>query len=131
LVVDTSALVAILFREPDAPIFDKALAEAPIRLLSAATRVELSFVVEGRKGQDGRIDLEQLLFRIPFEIVTFTEGQAELAIAAFRRFGKGRHRAGLNIGDCYAYALAKATGQKLLFKGDDFRQTDITSALMP
>lgn len=131
MVVDTSALVAILFREADAAVFDRALAASPIRLLSAATRVELSFVVEGRKGSAGRVDLERLLFEVPFEIVSFSQAQAEIAIEAFRKFGKGRHPAGLNIGDCYVYALAKTTGQTLLFKGEDFKHTDIVSALTP
>jgi ribonuclease VapC len=129
MVVDTSALVAILFNEPDAERFARALGEAPVRSLSAVTRVELSFVVEGRKGEAGRTDLELLLRTGNFEIVAVTPQQAEIAIDAFRRFGRGRHRAGLNIGDCFAYALAAAMGHPLLFKGDDFIHTDIPSAL--
>lgn len=129
MVVDTSALVAILLREPDAGRYEEALANAPVRLLSVVTRVELSFVIEGRKHEAGRIDLERLIRAGGFELASVTPGHAEIAIAAFRRFGKGRHRAGLNIGDCFAYALASATGLPLLFKGDDFSQTDIRSAL--
>jgi ribonuclease VapC len=129
MVVDTSAVVAILFNEPDADRFGQALAAAPLRLLSAVTRVELSFVIEGRKRDAGRIDLERLLQQGAFEVVSVTPQQTQFAIDAFRRFGKGRHRAGLNIGDCFSYALAMATGDPLLFKGDDFSHTDVRSAL--
>src|SRR4051812_48666715 len=131
MVVDTSALVAILFDEPDAERFARALAAAPIRLLSAVSRVELSFVIEGRKGETGRADLENLLREGRFDIVAVTPQHAEIAIEAFRRFGRGRHRAALNTGDCFSYALAAATGHALLFKGDDFSHTDIRPALPP
>jgi len=129
MVIDTSALVAILFREPDADRFGACLAAAPVRLMSAVTRVEVSCVVEGRKGARGRTDLELLLRDAEVDIVGVTARDAEIAIEAFRRFGKGHHPAGLNIGDCFAYALAKGTGHKLLFKGGDFGQTDIVPAL--
>jgi ribonuclease VapC len=129
MVIATSALVAVLFREPDAERIGQALAAAPLRLLSAVTRVELSFVVEGRKREAGRTDLELLLRDGAIEVVSTTPQQAEIAIDAFHRFGKGRHRAGLNIGDCFSYALAIATGHPLLFKGDDFGHTDVRSAL--
>jgi ribonuclease VapC len=128
MVIDTSALVAILLGEPDAEQFARALADAPVRLLSAVSRVELSFVVEGRKGETGRADVELLLRDGGFDIVSVTPQQAEIAVDAFRRFGRGRHRAQLNIGDCFAYALATATGQTLLFKGDGFIHTDIRPA---
>jgi ribonuclease VapC len=131
MVVDTSALVAILFAEPDAERFARALADAPVRLVSAVTRVELSFIVEGRKGETGRADLELLLRDGSFDTVAVTPQHAEIAIAAFRRFGRGRHRAGLNIGDCFSYALAVASDHPLLFKGDDFGHTDIRPALPP
>ena len=130
MVVDTSALVAILLGEPDAERFARALGGAPVRLLSAVTRVELSFVIEA-KGETGRADLELLLRDGGFDIVSVTPQQAEIAVGAFRRFGRGRHRARLNIGDCFAYALAVATDHTLLFKGDDFIHTDIRSALPP
>jgi ribonuclease VapC len=129
MVVDTSALVAILFNESDAVRFVRALAAASVRLLSAVTRVELSFVIEGRKRDAGRADLERLLQEGAFEVVSVTPQQAQIAIEAFRRFGKGRHLAGLNIGDCFSYALAISTGAPLLFKGDDFVHTDVRSAL--
>ena len=125
MVVDTSALVAILFGEPDAKLFAEALDTAPVRLVSAVTRVELSFVIEGRKGSAGRADLELLLRDGGFDIVSVTPQQADIAIAAFRRFGRGRHRAGLNIGDCFSYALAVASDHPLLYKGDGFAHTDL------
>jgi len=129
MVIDTSALVSILLQEPDAARFAHALSESAIRLLSVVTRVELSFVIEGRKGETGRADLEHLLRDGGFDIVSVTPQHAEIAVDAFRRFGRGRHRAGLNIGDCFSYALAAATDHPLLFKGDDFIHTDIRPAL--
>lgn len=129
MVLDTSAVVAILQREAEAPRFEACIAASPRRLLSAVTRVELSCVIEGRKGEAGRADLDALLAVMAAEIVGVTPQHAELAITAFRRFGKGRHRAGLNIGDCFAYALAKAADLPLLFKGDDFVHTDIRVAV--
>jgi ribonuclease VapC len=129
MVVDTSALVAILLGEPDAERFARALDDASVRLLSAVTRVELSCVIEGRKGETGRADVELLLRDGGFDIVSVTPQQAEVAIDAFRRFGRGRHRARLNIGDCFAYALAVVADHTLLFKGDDFIHTDIRLAL--
>jgi ribonuclease VapC len=129
MVIDTSALVAILLDEPDAAQFARALSTAPVRLISAVTRVELSFVIEGRKGEQGRADLELMLRDGGFEIVSVTAQQAMIAIDAFRRYGRGRHRAGLNIGDCFSYALAAITSQPLLFKGNDFIHTDLRPAL--
>jgi ribonuclease VapC len=129
LVVDTSALVAILLRELDAEALARCLIEAPRRLVSAVTRAELSFVIEGRNRDGGRRDLERLLNLVRIEVVSVTPQQAEIAIEAFRRFGRGRHRAALNIGDCFSYALAKASDLPLLFKGDDFIHTDIRAAL--
>ncbi|MGE4043548.1 MAG: type II toxin-antitoxin system VapC family toxin [Acetobacteraceae bacterium] len=129
MVVDTSAIVAVLLAEPDAEPIAKALGEAPARLISAVTRVELSFVIEGRKGEPGRQDLERLLGSGGFEVVSVTPHHADLAIEAFRRYGKGRHPAGLNIGDCFSYALAIATEHPLLFKGSDFAKTDVRVAL--
>jgi ribonuclease VapC len=131
MVVDTSALVAILLRERDTDRFSGRLEETPLRLMSAVTRVELSLVIEGRYGGPGRADLERLLRDTHIEIAAVTPQHADLAIEAFRRFGKGRHRAGLNVGDCFAYALAKATDLPLLFKGNDFVHTDINAALLP
>src|SRR5690349_16688051 len=131
MVVDTSAIMAVLLFEPDAGEFSRALADAPGALISAVTRVELTFVAEGRKGSVGRDALENFLRHSRIEIVAVSVQHAELAIEAFRRFGRGRHRAGLNIGDCFSYALAKSTGLPLLFKGDDFSHTDIEPVLRP
>jgi ribonuclease VapC len=125
MVIDTSALVAILLQEPEAEAMSRAIAGASTRRISAVNRLELSIVIESRKRDQGRADIEKLLAEAQIEIAAVTPDQAELAIEAYRNFGKGRHPAGLNIGDCFAYALAKATGEPLLFKGDDFRQTDI------
>ena len=130
MVVDTSAIVAILLEEPGAIRFGQALQLAATRLMSAVTRVELSLVLEGRKREAGRIAIERLMAPIQFEIVAVTAEHAELAIEAFRRFGKGRHPAGLNFGDCFSYALARASGQPLLFAGRDFGRTDVQPAML-
>ena len=122
MVVDTSAVVAILLGEADAEAFGRALAAAPTRIMSAVSRVELSFVVESRI-------IETFLQLGQFEIADVTAQQTTIAIDAFRRFGKGRHRAALNIGDCFAYALAIALNETLLFKGNDFSHTDIRPAI--
>jgi ribonuclease VapC len=97
--------------------------------MSTATRVELGIVVEARFGAPGRDLVDRFLRDAAVELVDVTAEMAERAISAWRRYGKGRHAAGLNFGDCFAYALAKATGEPLLFKGDDFARTDILSAL--
>src|ERR1700739_1138980 len=129
MVIHTSVLFAILLGAPEAEGFARPVGDAPLRLLSAVHRVELSCLIEGRKGETGRADVEVLLRDGGFDIVSVTPPQAEIAVDAFRRFGRGRHRARLNIGDCVAYALATATGHTLLFKGDDFIHTDICPAL--
>lgn len=129
MVIATSALVAILLQEPESERFERCIAEASVRLLSAVNRVELSCVIENRKGAAGRADLESLLREAGIDTVGATPHHAEIAIEAYRRFGKGHHRAGLNIGDCFAYALAKAADEVLLFKGDDFVHTDVRPAL--
>jgi ribonuclease VapC len=125
MIVDTSAIVAILLGEPDADRFAAAIAGAPVRLLSAVNRVELSLVIEGRKGEVGRRALDAFLAEAGIVVADVGADQAALAIEAFRRFGRGRHPAGLNIGDCFAYALAHATALPLLFKGQDFARTDV------
>ena len=129
MVIDTSAVVAILFGEADQRRYAEAIESATSRLVSAVTRVELACVVEGRKGDAGRERLERFLTLSATDVVAVTPQQATLAIGAFRSYGKGRHPAGLNLGDCFSYALASTMGQALLFKGDDFTQTDIRSAL--
>ena len=129
MVVDTSAIVAILLDESDAHVYAAALRGASPRLLSVVTRVELSCVIEGRKGEKGRTELERFLAVLDGDIVAVSLQHAALAIEAFRTYGKGRHPAALNIGDCFSYALARATGYPLLFKGHDFARTDLPSAL--
>jgi ribonuclease VapC len=128
MVLDTSAIVAILRNEPEGPGFVRLIAADEVRLLSAVSRVECTCVIEGSKRAAGRADLERFLREAAVEIAPVTADQAEIAGEVFRRFGKGRHPAGLNIGDTFAYALAKATGEPLLFKGDDFGLTDVASA---
>jgi len=128
MVIDSSALIAVVRREPEGERFLRIMYEAfPLRV-AASTVVEASVVMLSRFGDDGLSDLESLLRETSVEIMPFTAIQAKLAIDAFRRYGKGRHPAGLNFGDCFSYALAKATGEPLLFKGDDFSQTDIKRA---
>jgi ribonuclease VapC len=129
MVIDTSAILAILFDEPDQRRYGDAIEAAEVRLVSAVTRVELAFVIEGRKREAGRERLERFFRLTGAEIVGVTPQHAEIAVEAFRRFGRGRHRARLNIGDCFSYALAAATNNSLLFKGDDFSHTDIRPAL--
>lgn len=125
MVLDTSVIAAILFGEPESGAFIEALASPQRLLMSALTKLELSIVVEARKGQPGTQALAELLAEAGVETVAFDSGQAELAFAAWRRYGKGRHPAGLNLGDCAAYALARLLDQKLLYKGDGFGQTDV------
>jgi len=125
MVVDSSALVAILLGEAEAAHFAEAI-EASSCLLSAASLLEASIAVETRKGEAAGRELDLLIYRAGIEIVPVDQEQAEMAREAWRRFGKGRHRAGLNYGDCFTYALAKISGAPLLFKGDDFIHTDLT-----
>jgi ribonuclease VapC len=129
MVIDTSALLAILEGEPEAERFAAAIADASAPVLSAATLLEATLVVEGRKGPDGGRDLDLLLYQLGIDIAPLSVEQAQIARAAWRRFGKGRHPAALNYGDCFSYALAKAVGQPLLFKGADFSQTDVDAAV--
>jgi ribonuclease VapC len=128
MVLDSSAILAILLDEPERPGFARLIEQDPMRLVSAATLVEVSIVVESRKGESGRRLLQRFLALTAAEIVPVTAEQAEHACDAFRRWGKGLHPAGLNFGDVFAYALAQATGEPLLFKGNDFACTDITRA---
>ncbi|MCW6512406.1 type II toxin-antitoxin system VapC family toxin [Lichenifustis flavocetrariae] len=127
MILDTSALVAILYREPEATAFAQRIHEADVCRISVATYVELSMVIEHQLGPDGMRQAEAFLRRAGIIIEPVTLNHGELARQAFLDFGKGRHKAGLNFGDCFSYALAKATGEPLLFKGNDFSQTDITS----
>ncbi len=126
MVVDTSALVAIAFVEPETERFLSAIDATAVRLISAASVLETGIVVEGRAGRGAGDDLDALIQRLGLDIEPVTAEQVRIARGAWRAYGKGTgHPAGLNFGDCFAYALAKATGLPLLFKGNDFAQTDI------
>ena len=125
MVIDTSALVAVLRREPGAERLAAALVADPVRRLSAASLVEAAIVMCGRYGEHGERELDLFVQRLYIDVVAVTAEHAEHARDAFRRFGKGRHPAGLNFGDCFAYALAVALAEPLLFVGDDFARTDV------
>ena len=129
MVLDTSALLAILGDEPERRAFNEAIEAADSRVLSAASFVETSIVIEARYGAEGVRDLDLLIERAGIELVPVDAAQARIACRAFSRFGRGRHRAGLNFGDCFAYALATIRSEGLLFKGDDFRHTDLVPVL--
>lgn len=130
MILDTSALMAILAKEADAPRFIEAISGSADGIaLSAATLVEATMVAEGRGGPALGLQLDSLLRRIGAEIVPVGAREAETAREGWRRYGKGRHKAGLNLGDCFAYALAKERDETLLFKGEDFAQTDVKRAL--
>jgi ribonuclease VapC len=131
VVIDTSALAVMLFAEPDAARFVSAIHQDRHRLLSAPTLVEASFVAIGRYGPIGGAQLDALLQRAKVHIVAFTAEHAEIARDAFERYGKGRHSAGLNLGDCFSYALSRASGEPLLCKGDDFSKTDAVLVALP
>jgi ribonuclease VapC len=127
MVIDTSALVAILAGEPEQQAFILALEQADVRRISAATLVEASMVIESRYGPAGLHDLDRLLERAQVEVMAVDAQQALTARGAWQRYGKGRHPAGLNFGDCFSYALAVTQGEPLLFKGGDFAQTDVSA----
>ncbi len=131
MVIDSSALMAVLFGETEAGDFIEALAFPGRKFLSSVNKLEAMIVVEARKGEAGSAALARLLATIEVETIPFDSGQAEIAMAAWRRFGKGRHAAGLNLGDCAAYALASTLNDSLLFKGGDFSKTDVAPALPP
>jgi len=125
MVLDSSALIAILENEPPAEAFVTAIELDPVRLLSVVSLVETAMVIESRHGKVGQQALDELLTKAQVEMVSVTAEQADIARCAFRQYGKGRHPAALNFGDCFSYALAKFTGEPLLFKGNDFNQTDL------
>jgi ribonuclease VapC len=127
MVIDTSALVAISFREAEAKAFNAAIAADQIRLVSAATAFEAAMVIEATLGEAGAIDFDYLMKRSELEIRPVDEELFTAARLAWRRFGKGRHPAALNFGDCFSYALSVTTGEPLLFKGNDFSRTDVRS----
>jgi ribonuclease VapC len=128
MILDSSALIAMFQDEPEADYFDYLITDAKQPLLSAATYLETMIVLQARGGYENVADFQSYLRKTGVQIRELTATQAELALEAFRRFGKGRHPAALNFGDCMAYALAKDLGEPLLYKGDDFSRTDIISA---
>jgi ribonuclease VapC len=129
VILDTSALIAILWDEAEREAFNEAVAQAAVRQMSTATLADASIVIEASRGYDGLRDFDLWIAAAGVELVPVDADQAQIAREAFRRYGKGHGPAGLNFGDCFSYALSKATGLPLLFKGDDFPQTDVESAI--
>jgi ribonuclease VapC len=129
MIVDTSALAAIFFEEAEASLYTQTIRDADRCLISTGNFLEISLVVEGQIGTAALRQCDMFFRRAGIVIAPFTTEQAHLARQAVHDFGKGRHPAALNFGDCFAYALAKHTGEPLLFKGSDFTQTDVVSAL--
>ena len=128
MIVDTSALVAVLFGEPEGEDYEQAITDALQCKMSVANFLEAAMVVEGRGDAHAGDDLDRIVEEAPIELVPVTVDHVRRARLAWRRFGRGNHPAGLNFGDCFAYALADATREPLLFKGDDFARTDIDAA---
>jgi ribonuclease VapC len=129
MVLDTSAIVAILHNEPDAAVLEKAVVDSPIRLVPATCVLEARMVLVGRRGEHVLAELDLWLAKIEADIVPIDAELVDLATQAFLAFGKGRHAAALNFADCLSYALARRSGLPLLCKGNDFTQTDIRTAL--
>jgi ribonuclease VapC len=129
MILDTSPLVAILANEPDAEPYIQAISRAPHCRISAGNFIELSIVIQSQFGAEVLQQCDALFRRVGIVIEPVTVDQARLARQAFQDFGKGRHAAGLNFGDCFAYALAKTTREPLLFKGQDFSKTDVEAAV--
>ena len=125
MIVDSSALIAILFNEPDRASLVAKMASASSLSVSAASVLESAMVLEGNRGLGASADLDDLIRRTRMRIIPFDLEQLEIARKAFELYGKGRHPAGLNFGDCISYALAKWTGEALLYKGEDFTFTDV------
>jgi ribonuclease VapC len=125
MIVDSSAIVAILGNEAEGDSMEQAIIAAPSRSLSAATYVETGIVVDSRSNPTLSRGFDEFLELMGIRIEPVSVKQARIARDAYRDYGQGRHRAGLNFGDCFAYALAKEKGEPLLFKGDDFRKTDV------
>jgi ribonuclease VapC len=129
MIIDTSAVLAILLDEDDSARFADAIARADQRAMSAASFLEAGIVIDNQLGPAAGRQLDALLQRAQVEVAPVTPEQAEIARQAYSDYGKGHHPARLNFGDCFAYALAKVTNRALLFKGDDFSRTDVAAAL--
>lgn len=130
MMIDTSALAAILFGEPEAGSLQLAIARDPVRKMSAVTYLELAMVVEARKGSAAVDELEAMISDLHIEIHPFDAAQAQRALLAWRQFGKGRHPAGLNLGDVCTFAAARDREEPILFKGDDFSRTDCSKVVL-
>ena len=128
MIVDTSAVLAVLYREPDAERYESAIVTTAGCRMSVASVLEASIVLEGRGGAAAGHELDAFLTAAAIELMPVTVEHLAAARQAWRRFGKGHHPAALNYGDCFAYALAKVTGEPLLFKGEDFARTDVAVA---
>ena len=129
MILDTSAVLAILFDEPEGPEFLRMAIEAPLLAISTANMVEAWMVTDRHPNPAKATALDELTELLAIELRPVSTAQARLARQAYHAFGKGRHPAALNYGDCFAYALAKFSNDTLLFKGNDFSRTDIVSAL--
>jgi len=125
MVLDTSAVLAIFLAEPERQSFLQALAEADLRLISAASVLESAIVLEAKRGESAGREFDLFLHTADIHVVPVDSEQIDSARLAWRRYGKGRHRAALNFGDCLSYALAQTSGEPLLAKGNDFRRTDL------
>src|SRR5215475_8938669 len=125
MVIDTSALVAIFLAEPERQPFLEKILAAETRMISAANLLETGIVLEARRGESAGRELDLFVVRVKLDVVPVDAEQVEIARSAWRKYGKGRHPAALNFGDCFSYALARSTGEKLLAKGTDFTLTDI------
>ena len=129
MIVDSSAIVAVVFREAESDRFQRVISDATTRQMSVANYFEAAMVIEGRMEEEGARELDNYLESAGIDLVLVSVEQAHAARLAWRRYGKGNHPAGLNFGDCFAYALAEIVGEPLLYKGDDFALTDVESAL--
>ena len=125
MIIDTSALIAILYNESSASRLVVAIERSAVRLVSAGTVMEASLVLLGRFGERGELQLDALLRALKAEMIAVDADQVAIARDAARTFGRGRHQAALNFGDCFSYALAHSRGQPLLYVGDDFSRTDV------
>jgi ribonuclease VapC len=129
MVIDTSALVAIFMGEPERMLFLGPILQAETKLISAANSLETGIVLEAKRGEAAGREFDLFIVRAKLEVVSVDAEQTEIARSAWRKYGKGRHAASLNFGDCFAYALAKFSGEKLLAKDEDFRLTDVELAV--
>jgi ribonuclease VapC len=131
MVIDTSAVLAILLDELDAPGFELAIEADPNRLISSASVLEIAIVLGARYGAAGEREFDLFLHKAKVQTIAVTEEQAEVGRLAYRIYGKARHPDGLNFGDCFSYALSKTSAEPLLFKGDDFARTDVEWVALP